>query len=324
MVRSGTQAFIDEAAPASPAAMRVELELLRRREAVYRATLDHLQGELHRAREVQRQLLPSTLPPVAGLDVHVLYHPADVVGGDLYDVTRLDETRVSISLADATGHGLSAGMISALVKGSLRGRRRTETGFRFLEPDAVLARADRDLFDHALAECHFVTALYAVYDEPSRTLRWARGGAPYPILVRRGQQPRRILSAGPIVGACPDSRFEVVELPLEPGDIVVFYTDGLEALLTDRNNRLGCGELERTAWFESLGHRSPAEQLEGLETLLTNIEPEDWRVDDVTVVALHMRDSAVPGLGRLNNAQMAIPDTQSTDHGRPNDEKCPS
>ena len=270
-------------------AMRSEIDELRRREEAGARSLDLLNDQLRQAGALQRELLPSSLPDVKGLEVHSLYRPAEHLSGDLYDVFRLDDARTAFLLADATGHGLPAGMLSTLVRGSLRGRRRTDSGDARLEPHEVLAGANDELIGNALSDCQFVTAVYAVYDEVTHRLTWARAGAPYPILIPHGESPRLISSEGPVLGAFTGAYFGTVDLTLRPGDTVIFHSDGLEAVLLDRHTGLGCCDLQRTEWFASLGREPIAGALGNLDSRISAADETDWHVDDVTVLALHVR-----------------------------------
>jgi len=204
---------------------------------------------------------------------------------------------VAIAVADATGHGLPAGLLSTFVQQSLRGKDVTGNGYRLLEPDEVLTRANASILEARLQECQFVTALYARYDERTRTIRWARGGAPYPILVRNGQRPRQLVSNGPLLGALPRARFEVAEFQLEPGDTLLFHTDGLEAfLLSQRCDPERC-DFNRTDWFEELGQEPVKEHLERLQTELSGASQAKWERDDVTVVVLNVQSQTCDARG---------------------------
>ena len=269
-------------------AMAQEVALLRKRDEVHQRTMNQYREQIRSAAAMQRDLLPITLPEVAGLEVHTLFRPAEALSGDLYDVFRINEAHVGFSVADATGHGLSGGVLSTFASRSLRGACGWDGSLRSLRPDDVLAQANRDLLAAGFNDCPFVTALYAVYHEPTRTLTWARGGAPYPILVRPRETPRQIVSQGPLVGALDEPNFEVMTLTLEPGDAIVFHTDGLETLVSDPATRRACCDLSHTEWFQRLGEERIERQLGKLEARLATIDETDWRVDDVTVVALQM------------------------------------
>ena len=270
-------------------AMVEEVAVLRTRDESSRRTITEFREQMRSAAAIQRDLLPTHLPEVSALDVQVVFRPVDALSGDLYDVFRIDDTHVGFALADATGHGLPGGVLATFVSRSLRGGPLQNGSIRSLQPDDVLLRINRDLLDAGFSDCPFVTALYAIYHEPTRTLTWTRGGAPYPILVHRGEIPRQIISQGPLIGAMEEPAFEVVSLTLEPGDTVVFHTDGLEALVGDRRTQRGWCDLSNSEWFRRLGEQPLDRQIEDLEARLDSIDESDWRVDDVTVLALHAR-----------------------------------
>ena len=256
----------------------------------HRTSRDRFDDQLRQAGSLQRSL-QSPPPAIDGLDVHTLYRPAGAISGDLYDVVRLDETHVSLALADATGHDLAAGLLSVFIKRSLQGKEHRDGGYRLLDPDEVLARANRDLLAVRLEECQFVTAVYAVYNEQTHVIRWARGGGPYPILMRRNQPPRLLISEGTLLGAVPNPTFEVVEHQLEPGDTLILHTDGLEDLVRLRT-RMTDRPLSHTVLFPSLGDGDIETHLHQLTTELNEMDKAGWDRDDVTVVTLTMNEQA--------------------------------
>ena len=286
--------------------LRRELKTLKERESVLRDDLQQLEDELQQASVFQHDLLPATLPQIEGLRVHALYRPAGAVSGDIYDVFRLDASHVAFSLADATGHGMAAGLLCAFAKRLLDGRETLDTSRRGLEPEAVLHRLNRALCDARLPECQFVAALHAVYDEKARSVRWARGGMPYPILVRRGDRPRQIASAGPVAGASAEATFELTELPLEAGDTLLFHTDGLDALLRHSERGPEGGRLDRTAWFQALGSRPIGDSLGELHRPRVPLGPPARETDDLTILALHVPEVTAVGSGAGNRSRSGV------------------
>lgn len=273
--------------------MRRELESLKRRDLAHQESFRRMDEERRLAALVQRDLLPTALPRIEGAEVHTIYHPADMVSGDLYEVIRLDEDHVGFALIDATGHGVAAALISAFVRRSLKSTKIVDGVSTLLAPDEVLTRLNAELLQTPMQECQFITAIYAVYDERTQVIRWARGGASYPILARAGETPRRITSDGPIVGVNPSARFEVVEMQLLPGDRLILHTDGLESML-QRDDPHGVTDLERTAWFHSLDRLPCARMIEALRRQTVDRPADDLHADDVTVIALHLLGPDLP------------------------------
>ncbi len=270
-----------------------ELDVLRGREEAQLAALHRLEEQLHHAATVQRDLLPARLPRVKGLEVEVFHRSAETIGGDAYDCFRLDDHRVAFVLSDATGHGVPAALLSSYVQRSLRGGGTSP-------PDEVLRDVNTDLLGRNLSECQFVAALFAVYDETERVLRWARGGAPYPVLVRPGESPRSLVSEGPLVGACDSPEFQVVEFRLQAGDTVFFFTDGLEAVApspadaatttetTRGTSRVPSSSIDgrELTWLGVLGRGSVADAVDVLRARTESLATSEAALDDVTVFAL--------------------------------------
>lgn len=247
---------------------------------------DHFDEQLRLASQVQRDLLPNPMPLSPSACFHALYLPADHVSGDIYDVVRLDEAHMAISLADATGHGMPAALLTVLIKRSFRGKTIDNGSYRIMEPDEVLRNMNRELLDMNLSHCQFVTGLHAIYDESRRCLRWARGGLPHPVLVRADEDPSFVRTTGVLLGAVENPLFDVVEQPLKPGDVIYFYTDGLEALLCRRSAGENPFDISTSPWFMSLVGRQPADVLAEIAQIRRDIPPDAWPFDDISVVCV--------------------------------------
>ena len=244
----------------------------------------HLDEQVRLASQVQRDLLPGTTD-FAGIEVITLYRPADHVSGDIFDVSRLDEEHFAISLADASGHGMPAALLSVMLKRSFRGKQIIRDSYRILDPAEVLRRVNDDILETNFRQCQFVTGLHSVYHRPSRAMTFARGGLPYPILLRHGCAPRQLISEGPLIGAFAGARFETTTVELEPDDVLVFYTDGVEALLLDRCGDRPLDDITETAWYAELPIRPIGESIEDIDRRLDSVDSTSWPVDDVSIVA---------------------------------------
>jgi sigma-B regulation protein RsbU (phosphoserine phosphatase) len=191
-------------------------------------------SQLRLASQVQRQFLPETLPSYGPITFNVLFRPLDYVSGDIYDVHRLDEDHVGIAVADASGHGIPAALLTVYIKRALRGKEIEHGTYRLLEPDEVLSRLNEDLVDAQLAECPFVAAAYAVLNVRTLELALARGGVPFPLLRTADGDVQVLDSPGGVLGIVPGARFETRRVQLAPGDNLLLYSDGIERVLTDQ------------------------------------------------------------------------------------------
>src|SRR4029078_8146606 len=140
--------------------------------------------ELRLASRLQQDFLPRSFPEVGEVRFAALYRPATWVSGDVYDVRRLDETRVNFYLADAVGHGVAAGLLTMFIRQSIVGKRVEQDSYQVIPCDEVLGTLNNQLAEQELPNCQFVTACYGVVDAHKSIVTFARGGHPHPVHVR--------------------------------------------------------------------------------------------------------------------------------------------
>jgi serine phosphatase RsbU (regulator of sigma subunit) len=246
--------------------------------------------ELDLARHVQRSFLPRSLPELPGVRFAVDYRPCGRVGGDFYDVFRLDEHHVGFYVADAMGHGVPAGLLTLYLKGGIRAKEIMGRDYRLVPPNEVLGRLNRDLIAQSLAECRFITMVYGLLDTRTAALDLARAGHPQPLYLPADGEPHLLELRGSLLGVF-DTEFPVQRHVLRPGDKVLFYTDGLDAISLE-GQAAGAADLRAAA---ARHRRLPVgECLEGLARELQPGEP----IDDVTVLGLEVASIATgPTLG---------------------------
>jgi phosphoserine phosphatase RsbU/P len=180
-----------------------------------------LRHDLDTAREIQRQLLPTGAREVPGLDLAAGYVPARELGGDFYDFLPYGEGRLALALGDVSGKGTAAALYGSLAMGTVR-----EIVFdHACEPACLLALLNQRLLAARL-DSRFIAMLFAVYDASSRKLTLANAGGPYPLLVRKGRVQAILLEGVPL-GLIPDTQYDETTIDLEPGDVVVFASDGI-------------------------------------------------------------------------------------------------
>ena len=275
--------------------LRQELEGLRRREQRQQATIDRLNNEIRAAGVVQNSLLhASSVPSIEGLNVHWFHQPAHEVSGDCHDLIPIDEHRTAFVLADATGHDLPAAMLATYVHRALRDSCGASGKATSHDPVAALNRLNNELWAAQLENGQFVAALYAIFDLRTRTVRWVRAGVPYPVLIRKGIAPRSVTSRGTILGVTAHPGLEVVEVRLEPGDTLLFFTDGVESTAID-------GEISPDLkgdlcanWLRHMARRPASVNWTDWCRQYFSHETPDRREDDVTIVAIEMPTSPKP------------------------------
>ncbi len=181
--------------------------------------------DLRRAELIQRALLPFTPPPLPHFAVDAIYRPSSDVGGDLYDVVRIDKRYVVLYVADAAGHGVSAAMLAVLLKQRI-GMVDSET-HRPVAPAVALRRVNMHIRHECSAPGLFITAAYCLLDLDAHEITVASAGHP-PVIVLRANGAREMLyHTGPALGITSDAMFAEKTLHLDSGDRVLLYTDGL-------------------------------------------------------------------------------------------------
>ncbi|MGD0478779.1 MAG: PP2C family protein-serine/threonine phosphatase [Terracidiphilus sp.] len=180
--------------------------------------------EMQRAREIQQSLLPKEIPQLAGFEVAAAWRPAREVSGDYYDVFKLDDHRMGICIADVVGKGVAAALLMANVQAAVRAYASSA------ENAAQLCAKVNRLLSENLATGKFVTFLYGVLDNETRTFDYCNAGNVYPILVSQGpvrSTVRSIQAGGAALGVFPEWKYENANLALGSGDRLLLVTDGI-------------------------------------------------------------------------------------------------
>ena len=241
---------------------------------------DRLDHELESAGLMQKIILPRTLPADARVRFGATYHTSRHAGGDYYDVIPIDENRYSLVVIDVSGHGASAAIIMSMIRAVIH----TDCS-PLGDPAAAMHRLNRH-FRYLWDTSMYATALVAVLDFARGTIRVSSAGHPPPFLIRNGEVSAFPAVNGPTLFWDELAEPVVVEERLEPGDRLVFYTDGI----TDR-----CGpddaRFETFRLAETLSRASRLDLREMLDNLnaelerfAAGVEPDD----DQTVLAIEL------------------------------------
>lgn len=206
------------------------------------AQKERLERELELARTVQQNMLPHQFPLVAGMQFYARNEPARQVGGDFYDVFMLEGNRVGLVIADVSDKGMPAALFMALTRSMVRAEAQREPS-----PERVLRRVHQLLLDVA-EPTQFVTLFYGVLDINSRVLTFVRAGHDYPLLVRE-HSVIILRGVGTMLGLLEAHEVILNEqiIPLQGGDRLVLYTDGMTDALNERQDHFGRKRLEEVA-----------------------------------------------------------------------------
>jgi sigma-B regulation protein RsbU (phosphoserine phosphatase) len=184
--------------------------------------LRQLQSELELSQVIQRGLLPQEVPSIEGMNLAAFNRPAQIVGGDYFDFVDFKDGTHGLVMADVSGHGVSAGMFMSSL----------QTAFHTLVPEAdspldVLERINR-LYIQNINFATFVTIFFGKYDPQTRTLSYANAGHNSAYLHRVAtDQEIWLRPTGPAIGLTEGFAIRREEIQLEPGDILLMYTDGI-------------------------------------------------------------------------------------------------
>jgi sigma-B regulation protein RsbU (phosphoserine phosphatase) len=236
-----------------------------------------IERDLAAALEVQTSLLPLHPPDVPGYEFVALTVPALEVAGDLYDFIRLDQYRVAITIGDVSGKGLPAALLMAHIQASVRD----------VAHEASSASACTTLLNDRLVQTtgaeKFVTLVYAVLDAAHNALRYTNGGHNPPVCAT-AEGVRTLTTGGTLLGIVEGMTFEEEIVPIAPGDVIVFYSDGISESMNEQQELFGDDRLAQLIGE----HRSlPVDRLkEEIFSAVRQHQGNAPQADDMTLVII--------------------------------------
>jgi sigma-B regulation protein RsbU (phosphoserine phosphatase) len=242
-----------------------------------------LERDLSMARELQGRLLPPAVPKLANLDIAAKFVPARAIGGDLYDFVGYSLSRTAIVVGDVSGKGAPAAIYAALVSGILRSHAPIEPG-----PAEMLSAVNFSLGERRI-EGQFVSLIYAVWDDRSRTLQVANSGLPRPIYCHDGKV-EIIEATGLPLGLFDEADYDEFSFRAKAGDLFVFFSDGI----LDASNQ--AGDLFGRERVEKIVSANPSASADAVVKSIFDAVAEHAgggdAFDDQTVVAIRVKAGA--------------------------------
>jgi serine phosphatase RsbU (regulator of sigma subunit) len=244
------------------------------------------EAEMASAAAIQRAMLPATQPDEIGaarFDVHPFMTPAREVGGDLYDIVRLDQSRVLISIGDVCGKGIPAALFMAITQTVMRLAVRIgdDLGAEVIAANRQLA-ADN-------AEGMFTTLFCGVLDLASGALTWCNAGHPPALLLRHDGAFEQLRVGGPPLGIVETARYVPQIVTLAPGDLLFLYSDGVTEAENPTSDLFGAERLAQ-ALIEARG-RSARAVVEHVVRRVTEFANGAAQSDDITCMAVVRSDA---------------------------------
>jgi len=240
----------------------------------------HLESELELTQSVQRSLMPLAMPDVPGLEMAAFSRPAQIVGGDYFDFFPFLDKAQGLVIADVAGHGISASLHMASLQTLLRTLTPLNTS-----PDEVIRQIDH-LLIHNIHFTTFVTLFLGSYNPQTRSLVYCNAGHNPPLVFRPGAgQPLTWLSpTGAAIGLVEGFHFLAESINLLPGDILLFYTDGVTESMDDFNEEYGSERL--AALLQRQAHLPPSELIQSLRYELQAFTNGNPPADDITILVI--------------------------------------
>jgi sigma-B regulation protein RsbU (phosphoserine phosphatase) len=238
-----------------------------------------LERDLAMAREVQLRLLPPARPKHTHAEFATRFLPARTIGGDLYDFLLYDPERSGIALGDVSGKAAPAALYAAMVSGIMR-----SATSQMLSPSQMLEQLNNALQERRV-ESQYVAMLFAVWNDSNQTLQIANAGAVQPLLCRGGEV-ETVRAEGFPLGMFPNVKYEEFSISTQPGDSIVFFSDGI----VDAQNAKGdlFGDERLNSVVKKNQQRSPSKLADAIFGEVGKFQTGTERFDDETVVVLRV------------------------------------
>ena len=236
----------------------------------------HLHDIVHEARRIQLSILPFEPPKFGGFDIYGVSHPADVVGGDLFDYIPQSSRLLGVAVADASGHGLPAALQARdVITGMRMGMEES------LKIIAAIERLNRVIYKSRLSS-RFVSLFYGEIESNGNFI-YCNAGHPPALLLHNGSFSE-LSHGGLVLGPNPDARYERGFAVLEPGDYLTMYTDGLTEATAPGDKEYGIARL-KSVLKKDAGRTARATVQAVLQDLSSFVRDEP-QIDDRTLVVV--------------------------------------
>ncbi len=271
---------------ATQTGLALEIGDLARSLATAAAQRERIDREIEVAREVQERLFPQEMPAIDGVSLAGHCRPAQGVGGDYYDLFTLGDGRMGFAIGDVSGKGISAALLMASLRASLRGMTLDAPHDLAL----MMEKVNRLVYE-ASASNRYATFFFATYSTVTRELVYVNAGHNTPFLIRRkdeGFEVERLEAGGPVVGLLSFATYQEQRLILAPGDLLLSYTDGISEAMTEEDEEWG--EERMLAAAQALHHGSAQEILDCLFAEADGFTGNAPQFDDMTLLVMKLAE----------------------------------
>jgi sigma-B regulation protein RsbU (phosphoserine phosphatase) len=244
-----------------------------------------MERDLDMAREVQLRLLPPRPPRPQRAEIAARFLAARAIGGDVYDFLDYGSGRTGIAVGDVSGKAAPAALYAALVSGILR-----SLAAQHLSPAKMLAALNDQLQVRKL-DSQYVTMLMAIWDDDNRTLQIANAGSVQPVFVSNtpdGLMVKTIQAEGFPLGLFPDAEYEEFTLATRPGDMIVFFSDGIPDAENAAHEMFGTERLVAVLEAQTTPSATAESVVDAILDAVSNFQSGTEHFDDETVVVLRV------------------------------------
>jgi serine phosphatase RsbU (regulator of sigma subunit) len=239
---------------------------------------DELGNEIQLAAEVQRGILPRSIPQVPGFEFAARMYPAKTVAGDYYGFIELPAGEIAVVIADVSGKGVAAGLLMPSIEVALR-----MDAARFPSTSDLL-QAFNNVVCQITSGHRFISMFYGKLSPQAHSLEYTNAGHNPPLVIRAGTDPSRLDKGGPVLGVLPNSRYESERISLCQGDVLVLYTDGTVEAENPAAEQYSAERLSRTVSLHL--QQNASELIETIYTSVIQFRETASLADDLALVLL--------------------------------------
>jgi len=237
-----------------------------------------LEEELNLAHSIQEKLLPKIMPDVPWCIVDTFHIPTKQVGGDYFDVIKLNETSLCTAIADVSGKGFPAALLMANLQSAFRALVSAQ-----LPLNEITKRLNKIVFENTDPD-KFITFFVSIYDSVARSLSYVNAGHNYPFLITRGGEINRLDKGGLMLGVIEDVEYQLGKEETQSGDVLYLFTDGVSEALNFNGEEFTEERLEQTLRL-NLNH-SASDILKNVREEIASFVGGAPQSDDITQVCL--------------------------------------
>jgi len=204
-----------------------------------------LREELKMAHKIQKKLLPESAPDFHGFDIEAINIPAKSVGGDYYDFILKSKEKLAFCIGDITGKGMPAAMLMANLQATFRSQ-------ILVDDDCPLCmkRTNKLLFN-STEPTKFATLFFGILDMNPARLTYVNAGHDHPFLIRDNVETAELEATGLLLAVVEETDYEVKQVDLKPGDVLLFFTDGITEAMNNDKKEFGLDKLRELAKYHS-------------------------------------------------------------------------